>query len=152
MPWNASRMLQNLKRLERACENLPRITEQVEQEARAYVLIQADLSVYLTAAGAYTRTNQLREGLSVRSQAQQGAAQVTVTSDAPHARVVELGREGMTLAALQALAARQGGRNFALGRSGQQWEKAAPIVTGGQAYAAFRLRELFIKEWKAAAR
>ncbi|WP_019585219.1 hypothetical protein [Deinococcus apachensis] len=135
-----------LIKLEQACDELPQIAEQARAEALGHLWIGADRNVYSTPPGARPRTGELREGLDARSRATKNTGTVEVRGTAAHTLWVELGREGMTIPALQALAAANSNpyAPISLGRSGLNYTKAGPILTPAQAFALFRLKELFV--------
>lgn len=142
-----------LRRVAQVPARLPQMAARVGAETTAYMRIQADLSIYRTvqSAGGYERTGTLREGLRATVQAGPGLATVTATGSAPYTGYVEAGR-GTNYAALQTIASQRTPQPYTLGRTGENWSEAAPMVTAGQAFAVFRLRQMFGEAVERAAR
>ena len=140
-----------LTRLEQASNDLPAIAEQTRAETLGHLIIGANANIYATQRGAYQRTGEYLRGLNATARATTLTATVTASNDADHARDVETGETG-NLTQLQAQAAARSNPRAALtlGRSGINWAKPGPVVTGAQAFAAYRLRELFVLRVRAA--
>lgn len=142
---NDDRLRRALERLDALPDQLPAIAAQVQGETLGMAVINARANIYNTAPGAYQRTQDYLRGLNAQARATQTRVQVTVSNDSDHALPVETGRGG-TLPALQAQALARGGAiaaPFTLGRSGVNWFKPGPIITGTQVFAAKRMQRLF---------
>ena len=134
-----------LTRLEQASADLPAIAEQVRAETLGHLIIGANANIYATQRGAYQRTGEYLRGLNATARVTALTATVTASNDADHARDVEMGETGNLLQLQAQAAARSKPREaFTLGRSGINWARPGPVVTGAQAFAAYRLRELFV--------
>ena len=141
-----------LVKLEQVCDELPQIAAQVRAEALGHAILGARLNIYNTAPGAYQRTQDYLRGLDAQGRASRNTATVTVSNSTPYAPYVELGRTGLGYEALQALALAQPDPSdpLTLGRSGQRWVLPGPILTGAQAFALYRMRELFAEKVRGA--
>ncbi|MBZ9713749.1 hypothetical protein [Deinococcus multiflagellatus] len=138
-----------------ACDSLPEIAAQVEKEALGHAILGARRNIYDTVEPEhYQRTEDYLRGLHAKGQATLNTASVRVWNDVAYAAVVEAGQEGMSLAMLQQLAAMQTdpSQPLTLGRSGRRWQVAAPVITGAQAYARYRLVQLFTQKVQQALR
>lgn len=146
-------LLAALAKLEAACDELPQIAEAVRGEALGHAILGARLNIYNTARGAYQRTQDYLRGLDARAQASKNRASVTVSNSAEYALYVETGR-GFTLLGLQGVALENPNpaEPITFGRSGQQWYLPGPVITGAQAFALYRLQQLFGKKVRAATR
>lgn len=134
-----------LARLEQAAAELPAIAEQTRAETLGHLIIGANANIYATQRGAYQRTGEYLRGLNATARVTALTATVIASNDADHARVVEVGKGGNLLQLQAQAAARSNPRAaFALGRSGINWARPGPVITGAQAFAAYRLRELFV--------
>ena len=76
---------------------------------------------------------------------------VSISNSTAYAINIELGRDQLSPAVLQQGAALTADP-LSVGRSGQTWWVAGPVLISAQAHAARRLRELFIQEMQKAAR
>ena len=143
-----------LTRLEAAADSLPQLAEQVRQETLGHLIVGSEVNIYRTEPGRYRRTGDYRQGLDARARATRHTATITALNDVDYALVVELGRGGMTIPMLQQLALLQTNPEdpLTLGRSGQNWMVAAPIVTAAQVFALRRMQELFCKKARLAIR
>lgn len=146
-------LLAALAKLEAACDELPQIAETVSGEALGHAILGARLNIYNTTAGAYQRTQEYLRGLDARPQASKNRASVTVSNSSEYALYVETGR-GFTLLGLQGVALENSNPSepITFGRSGQQWYLPGPVITGAQAFAFYRLQELFGEKVRAALR
>lgn len=144
---DARKLTDALVKLEKACDSLPQIAETATSESQGMLFVAAQGNIYSTVPGARKRTGEYLRSLSAKGKATKNAAAITVKSDSPYALYIEFGRPGVPVAQLQALAL-AGAINdpLTLGRSGQQWWVAGPVLISGQAYAAKRLQDLFAKE------
>lgn len=140
--------------MQEACDDLPQIAEKVRAEALGHAILGAQANIYNTQAGAYERTQTYLRGLDATARATRTTVTVAVSNDTEYAAYVEVGRGGMSYAMLQQLALMQGDPSdpLTLGRSGQRWVLPGPVLTGAQAYAAHRMRELFGEKVRAAVR
>jgi len=100
--------------------------------------------VYQTTPGAYQRTQEYLRGFRTSSRATRYTVSVTVWNDADYAVYVEAGRDGMSIAMLEQLAALRPdpSQPLYLGRSGRDWTRPGPAVIPAAFYAASRLRDL----------
>ena len=148
------RLTATLERLLAACDEMGNVSETARDEALGHAILGARRSVYDTVEGAYERTQDYLRGLDAQSRATRNTATVTVSNDTEYAAYVEAGQGGMSYAMLQQLALMQGdpAQPLTLGRSGQRWVLPGPVLTGAQAYAAHRMRELFGEKVRAAVR
>ncbi|GGO22226.1 hypothetical protein [Deinococcus humi] len=137
-------LLAVLAKLEAACDELPQIAETVRGEALGHAQLQSDLNIYRTTPGKYVRTGAFRQGIQARQTAAKNSASVTIINAVDYALYVEVGRQGMDLGVLQTMALANPGQLLTLGRSGQNWTIAAPVVTAAQAFALYRLQQLFV--------
>ncbi|WP_231557243.1 hypothetical protein [Deinococcus sp. YIM 77859] len=137
-----------LTRLLAACDDLSEVAERARAEALGHAILGARANIYNTTPGAYQRTQEYLRGLDAQGRAGRTTATVTVSNSTPYAPYVELGRTGLGYEALQALALAQPdpGSPLTLGRSGQRWFLPGPILTGAQAFALYRMRELFVEK------
>ncbi|MFK7601890.1 hypothetical protein ACI3L1_06725 [Deinococcus sp. SM5_A1] len=144
-------LLAALARLEAACDELPQIAEQVRGESLGHAILGARLNIYSTTRGAYQRTQDYLRGLDAWAQGSRNKASVTVSNSTEYALAVETGR-GFSLVGLQDLALENPNpaQPITFGRSGQQWYLPGPVITGAQAFAAYRLQELFGEKVRAA--
>ena len=134
-----------LTRLEQATNDLPAIAEQVRVETLGHLIIGANANIYATQRGAYQRTGEYLRGLNATARVTALTATVIASNDADHTRDVETGTTGnLTQLQAQAVARSNPREAFTLGRSGINWARPGPVVTGAQAFAAYRLRELFV--------
>lgn len=135
-------------KLLRVVDSLPQIAEQARAESLGFLIVASEVNIYATTSGKRPRTGHYRQGLDAQARSTKSAATITVRNDVDYAGIVELGRQGMTYAALQAMAAQSSNPHvpLTLGRSGANWTVAAPIVTGGQVFAALRMQELFVQK------
>lgn len=145
---DARKLTDALIKLQRTAERLPQMAAQVEGEALGMLIVAATANIYGTAPGARQRTYDYMRSLDTFSRTTKSTASITVRSDSPYAVYIEMGRSGLHPTDLQGLALRQSDMNspLTLGRSGQEWWIAGPVLTSGQVYAARKLRELFVKE------
>lgn len=151
---DARKLTDALVKLERACDSLPVIADEVRAEALGHLIIGANRSVYDTTPGAYKRTGELLRGLEARSRASRNLATVEVLGRAPYHAYVELGTGATALMPEQAQAYALANPNPAVslyqGRSGVNYSLPGPVVAPAQAYAVWRLSELFVKTVRAA--
>lgn len=140
-----------LVKLEAAADSLPQIAEQVRQETLGHLIVGSEVNIYRTEPGRYRRTGEYRQGLDARARATRNTATITALNDVDYALSVEVGRAGMTIPMLQQLALLRANPEdpLTLGRSGQNWTVAAPIVTAAQIYALRRMQELFAQKIRA---
>lgn len=134
-----------LVKLEQACDELPQVAEQARAEALGHAILGARLNIYNTTRGAYERTQEYLRGLDATGRGTRNTASVTVSNSTEYATYVEAGYGGMSYAMLQHLALGQAdpSQPFTLGRSGERWVIPGPMLTGAQAFALYRMRELF---------
>ncbi|GGR68247.1 hypothetical protein GCM10008959_32920 [Deinococcus seoulensis] len=134
-----------LARIEQAANDLPAIAERTRAETLGHLIIGANANIYATQPGAYRRTGEYLRSLHATARVTPLTATVTASNDAEYARDIETGETG-NLMQLQAQAAARGNPRaaFTLGRSGINWALPGPVITGAQAFAAYRLRELFV--------
>ena len=143
-----------LIKLEAAADSLPQLAEQVRQETLGHLIVGSEVNIYRTEPGRYRRTGDYRQGLDARARATRHTATITALNDVDYALAVEVGRAGMTIPMLQQLALLRANPEdpLTLGRSGQHWTVAAPIVTAAQPFALRRLQDLFAQKVQAALR
>ncbi len=103
----------------------------------------AQANIYNTAPGAYQRTGEYLGSLHADARATRFTVNVRVWSDSEYAAAIEFGRDHFSEAMLQAVAlAGPLNEPLTLGRSGQTWWIAGPVLTSAQVFAARKLREL----------
>lgn len=136
-----------LEKLLRLGEALPQVAATVQGETLGMAVVAAQANVYNTVPGAYQRTGDYLRSLGANAQATKTGIRVKVWSDSEYARFIEYGQAG-TPQQLQALALVQTRINspLTLGRSGQAWWIAGPVLTSAQVYAARRMRDLLVKQ------
>lgn len=136
-----------LQKLALIGDELPGIAQIVEAEALGMAIVAAQANIYSTAPGAYRRTGEYLRSLQAEARATQGAIRVRVSSDSDYATGIEYGRDGTPPDSLVARALAQPNMNapLTLGRSGQAWWIAGPVLTSAQVYAARRMRQLILK-------
>ncbi|MFT2721712.1 hypothetical protein ACMT4L_17105 [Deinococcus sp. A31D244] len=141
-------------KLEAAADALPQIAEQVRQETLGHLIVGSEVNIYRTEPGRYRRTGEYRQGLDARARATRNTATITALNETDYALAVEVGHGGMTIPMLQQLALLRTNPDdpLTLGRSGQNWTVAAPIVTAAQVFALRRMQELFARKVQAALR
>ena len=135
--------LKALERLMKVPEKLPTMANTVEAESLGMAITAAQANIYNTAEGAYRRTGDYLRSLHADARATRFTVNVRVWSDSEYATAIEFGRDHMSQAMLQA-AALTGPVNdpLTLGRSGQAWWIAGPVLTSAQVFAARKLREM----------
>jgi hypothetical protein len=144
---NSAALEAALLKLERAADTLPQIAAQVQQETLGFIVLAARRNIYDTQAGAYRRTQDLLRGLDARFRVSANSISITVSGNAPYHRDVELGSGATEISPQQAQAYARANPNPAaplyFGRSGVNYNLPGPIVAPGQAFAFFRLKQLF---------
>lgn len=125
----------------------PQMAATVQAETLGMAVVAARANVYNTVPGAYQRTGDYLRSLGANAQASKTGIRVKVSSDSKYARFIEYGQAG-TPQQLQAQALAQTRINspLTLGRSGQAWWIAGPVLTSAQVYAARRMRDLLVKQ------
>ena len=145
---DARKLTDTLTKLQAVPTQVQARAAQVQQEALGHLIIGAQANIYSTAPGAYQRTQDYLRSLRASSRTTRHTVTITVGSSSPYALYIEYGsRGGITPERLQQLAAAGNPEQpLNLGRSGQQWWVAGPVVTGAQYFAAWRLRRVFVEE------
>lgn len=139
--------LKALERLLKVPEKLPAMANTVEAESLGMAITAAQANIYNTTPGAYQRTGEYLRSLNADARATRFTVKVRVWSDSEYAAVIEFGRDHMSQAMLQAVAlAGPANDPLTLGRSGQAWWIAGPVLTSAQIFAARKLRELIVGE------
>lgn len=149
LTFDARRLTDALVKLQAVPTQVQARAAQVTAEAQGHLILGAQANVYSTAPGAYQRTQDYLRSLSASSRTTRHTVTVTVKSDSPYALYIELGsRGGMTPERLQQLAQAAGNpeQPLSLGRSGQQWWIAGPVISSAQYFAHWRLRRVFAEE------
>lgn len=147
--FDARNLTDALVKLARVPEQVKARASEVQQEALGHLILGAQANIYSTAPGAYQRTQDYLRSLHARSTTAKGGVMVTVSSDSPYAVYIEYGsRAGMTPERLQQMVQASGHpeQPLTLGRSGQQWWVAGPVVSSAQYFAAWKLRRMFAEE------
>ena len=149
---DARKLTDAIIKLQAACDGLGDVAERARAEALGHAILGARANIYSTVPGAYQRTGEYLRGLDATGRATRNLASVTVSNSTEYALYVEAGRDGLSLAMLQQMAAQSGNPSapLTLGRSGQRWTIAGPVLTGAQAFALYRMRELFAGKVRAA--
>lgn len=127
----------------------PQMAATVQAETLGMAVVAARANIYSTAPGAYARTGDYLRSLDARARASRTGVAVTVSSSSEYAAYIEYGRgRNINPAVLQAQALAQTRINtpVTLGRSGQLWWVAGPVLTSAQVYAARRMRDLLVKQ------
>lgn len=142
------RGLDALERLTNIDQMLPQVAATVQGEALGMAVMAARANIYNTTPGAYQRTGEYLRSLHVNATTGRGTVKVQLSSTSEYAAAIEYGRENTSPAMLQALALAQTRLNkpLTLGRSGQTWWLAGPVLTSAQVYAARRMREMLVKQ------
>lgn len=141
-----------LVKLEGAADALPALTQQVRQETLGHAILGARRNIYGTTPGAYQRTQDYLRGLNTRGQTSRNSASVMVFNTEPYARFVEYGQapNDLTAAQDQAYSAVDPALQVYLGRSGVNYSVAGPVIGPAQAFALYRLGQLFAQKVRAA--
>lgn len=151
---DARALTEALVKLEQVCDELPQIAAQVRAEALGHAILGARRNVYDTTPGAYQRTGELLRGLDARARSTRNTATVEVSGAAPYHAYVELGTGATKFtvqqAQAQALANPSPAAPLYLGRSGVNYSLPGPIVAPAQAFALYRMRELFAEKVRGA--
>lgn len=138
-----------LRRLSELNTVLPEIAQKVQDEALGHMILSARRSIYDTAPGVYQRTGALLRGLKSTGRATANTITVQVSGEVPYQADVELGQGPNMLNVRQLQGYARANPNplspLYFGRTGQKYSLPAPIVSGAQAFAAFQMRQLFIK-------
>lgn len=136
-----------LEKLLRLGETLPQVAATVQGETLGMAVVAAQANIYNTVPGAYQRTGDYLRSLGANAQATKTGIRVKVWSDSEYARFIEYGEAGTPQQLqVQALAQTRINSPLTLGRSGQAWWIAGPVLTSAQVYAARRMRDLLVKQ------
>lgn len=120
-------------------------TERVEQEALGMVALGLNVTVYGTAPGKYTRSQDLLRGAHTSSRVRPGVFEIEVWNDEPYTPYSTYGvkEEGVTPQQAETIAGGPGAssRPIATGRSGTEYEVPSLAHTRAAVFALFRLEQ-----------
>lgn len=138
-PASAARLLAFRQHVE---QGLAQVAQHGERDALQMAILGANVAIYLTPKGRYTRTGHYLRSIGASSNVNGRAVTVEVFDTADYASHLEYGEMGaLTPRAAEQLAEAVGVRPNALflGRSGTNWIQPAPTITRAAVFAGLRM-------------